>query len=199
MIVSSITWLLIIVGFAFVTMTYIILHFCFLVVTVEGFSMAPYLMDGDRVLAVRYCPLKMIKRGTIVVFEAWSELTHNDHSFLIKRVIGLPRDVLVTGRTKLGHLESILDDRYFHYFLTRFSVDTSVPFITNSTQAWQDEAVIWEGGTQETIVPERSLFVKGDWLMGSLDSITNGPVPFEKIKGVLIIKLISQKEKATVV
>lgn len=62
---------------------------------VEGPSMWPTLLDGDRVLASRHAySRRMPERGEIAVFYHPS----NDRRILIKRVVGLPGDeILITG------------------------------------------------------------------------------------------------------
>jgi signal peptidase I len=128
--------------------------------TVASTSMEPEFHDGDRLvvnkLAYRWSD---VGRGDIVVFDTSrvSEATHTLGDTLVKRVIGLPGEVVqsVDGRVTVDGeplAESYLD-----------GLDTP-PF----------------GPTE---VPEDSVFVLGDDRHASVDSRSFGSVPIKAIQG----------------
>jgi len=86
-----------------------------LVVTIQGESMHPTLLSGDQVIAVRHWPFKWLSRGQIAIFQLPDVLLGsidkqdtNDDALIkskdsdirgvliIKRVIGLPGDRIIT-------------------------------------------------------------------------------------------------------
>lgn len=80
----------------------LIYKFIILMVYIPSSSMVPTLNEGDRLFVTRIYNLENIKRGDILVFKS-KEL--ND--ILIKRVIGLPGDVvtIVDGKVSVNNEE----------------------------------------------------------------------------------------------
>jgi signal peptidase I len=80
------------------------------IVIIKGASMYPTFMSGDRVLVLRYWPARWLKRGQILIGFPLSELAGQginivERVFIIKRVIGLPGDTLVTSILDLPDFE----------------------------------------------------------------------------------------------
>jgi signal peptidase I len=133
------------------------------IITVQGGSMYPTLVTGDRVLVLRHWPAHWLKRGQILVgippypFSYKGEDTL-EQLFIIKRVIGLPGDTVVTY---------ILD-------LPEFERATQISHHSNDGQR------IWN-------VPLQHVFVKGDSI--GTDSLIWGPLPFGNVIGIFLLKL----------
>jgi signal peptidase I len=91
--------------FALVLTICVVLWVSLSIVTVENDSMSPALEHGDRVLVWRLWSAKWLRKGQIVIVWPGSDApppgTELDHIPSIKRVIGLPRDRLVTYITEL--------------------------------------------------------------------------------------------------
>ncbi|HET8706214.1 MAG TPA: signal peptidase I [Pseudomonadales bacterium] len=126
-------------------------------VRVDGFSMLPTLQDGEYVLVNRLAyKLGNPERGDIIVFHFPLDETQD----LIKRVIGLPGDVI---RVENGVL----------------SVNGQT-----LTEPYIAAAPLYDGEWQ---VPPNYLFVLGDNRNDSSDSHSWGPVSFDKIIGKAIM------------
>lgn len=147
-----------------------ILAFClltrilFFLVSVDGQSMCPALNDGDRVLAFRHWPARWLRKGQIVVLRfkptQWYPVHHSDDTKLfIKRVVGLPGDiVVVTHPWELPEPERRAN---------------------HPAHDVQGQS-IWH-------IPPRHCFVRGD--SPGFDSTIAGPVPFRAIRGIFLMKL----------
>lgn len=136
--------------------------FLFLV-QVEGWSMSPTYLPGDRLLALRYLPRRWLRRGRIVVWKMPSELPMSSMSntmraqLYIKRIVGLPGDEVLAPVVKLPET---------------------------------DEAANWMVQGQELRtwhIPAGHCFVKGD--SPGFDSTTFGPLPLHALRGVILAKL----------
>jgi signal peptidase I len=129
-----------------------------LIVTVEGASMEPALSSGDRVLALRRWPARWLRRGQIVIVQPGQPAL--PASTYIKRVAGLPGDVLATS------LADIPPDQRL-----------GLPWAHD--QAGQ---FTWH-------IPPRSVFVRGDHQAHSIDSAMWGPIPASSLRGLVVLRL----------
>lgn len=123
------------------------------VVTVKGPSMLPYLMEGDRVLVLRHWSSSWFRKGQVVVIclekhPNLEQITFFTELILIKRIVALPEDKLVT------------------------TLEHSV-----------------EEGKRTWYIPPRHFFLCGDNELNSYDSRQLGPIPFNSLLGIVIMKL----------
>jgi signal peptidase I len=126
-------------------------------VRVDGFSMQPTLEDNELVLVNKMAYwLGQPKHGDIVVFR----YPVNPSEDLIKRVIGLPGDVV-----------KIQDGKVYINGL-----GVSEPYIAAAPEYFG-----------EWVVPEGQLFVLGDNRNDSLDSHEWGVLPFENVIGKAVL------------
>ena len=93
--------------------SYFLIRSFLYVITIKGPSMYPALVPGDRVLVLRHWPAHWLKRGQILIgfppFAFADKATDAlERSFIIKRVIGLPGDTLVTFLSDLPEFERLL-------------------------------------------------------------------------------------------
>src|SRR5687767_11469906 len=67
-----------------------------LVVTIEGSSMSPLLEDGDRVLVLRYFPIRVLRRSEILVLDLSkaASIPAPKPTAVIKRLAGLPGNIV---------------------------------------------------------------------------------------------------------
>ncbi|MBL1129475.1 MAG: signal peptidase I [Chloroflexi bacterium] len=130
------------------------------IVEVQGQSMMPTLLPGDRVLALRFWPGRWLRRGQIVVTHYLDTRQTRQPDALseqkyIKRITGLPGDTMTV----------------------------EMPPLPPSQKAAANERPqprTWR-------VPPGHYFVQGDsW---GLDSRIVGPLPFRALRGVVIMKL----------
>lgn len=138
-----------------------ILRVLFVVVDVTGASMIPAVLPGDRLLALRYWPRRLLKRGMVVVVSSEAAAGRQvgiPHAspYLVKRLVGLPGDdVLITGdrmssKNRLGR----------------------------------------EGITSEVIrLEDGAIFVVGDSPASTIDSVSLGPFPAESIVAIVLARL----------
>lgn len=79
--------------------TFLVLRFACMIVTVRGQSMSPTLQARDRVLVWRYWPRRWLRHGQIVIIQQVGGSKKLEP--FIKRVVGLPGDTLVTSLADL--------------------------------------------------------------------------------------------------
>jgi signal peptidase I len=126
-------------------------------VRVDGFSMVPTLQDGEYVLVNRLAfRNKLPERGDIIVFVS-PQVSDLD---LIKRVIGLPGDIIRISGGEVQVNGQVLNE----------------PYIA--------AAPIYNG---EWNVPEGNLFVLGDNRNDSSDSHAWGLLPIDNVIGKAIL------------
>ncbi|GHO57270.1 signal peptidase I [Ktedonobacter robiniae] len=125
-----------------------------LVVTVQGESMTPTLLSGERVLVWRLWPVFRLREGQIVL------ISQEDKSFqaapYLKRILALQGEIR-TLRPRLEHNSNNAADH------------------VEQEQAWQ--------------IPAGYVFVCGDNLEHSIDSRVWGPLPRQRVMGVMLKKL----------
>lgn len=126
-------------------------------VRVDGFSMIPTLEDGEFVLVskINY-RFSNVERGDIIVFH----FPLDPQQELIKRVIGLPGDVISVQNGLVSVNGQALNETYIA-----------------ATPAYSGE---WN-------VPDGQLFVLGDNRNDSSDSHSWGFLPFEKVVGKAVV------------
>jgi signal peptidase I len=125
-------------------------------------SMEPTVEPGDEVLIV---PLATYARGNIVVFNpppAWVE--GSAATPFIKRVIGLPGDVIVVKDGKVWVNGSALVEPYLY---------------DNQSTTAQAEPATWTVGAGQ-------LFVLGDHRAASADSRSFGTIAMSSVLGVAV-------------
>ncbi len=122
-------------------------------------SMKPTLINGDRVLVQRrrFSPSALPRRGAVVMFRD----PRDPESRLIKRVIGLPNEVVTIAWGQVYINGKPLTEPYLH----------------QATDGY------WHG-----IIPDDSVFVMGDNRFASDDSRNFGPVPLESIEGEVVLR-----------
>jgi signal peptidase I len=122
-------------------------------------SMKPTLMRGDRVLVRRrrFSPSALPRRGAIVMFRD----PRDPESRLIKRVIGLPSEVVTIAWGRVYINGKPLTEPYLH----------------QATDGY------WHG-----IIPGDSVFVMGDNRFASDDSRDFGPVPLDNLEGEVALR-----------
>jgi signal peptidase I len=126
-------------------------------VRVDGFSMIPTLENGEFVLVSKVdYRFSDVERGDIIVFH----FPMDPEQELIKRVIGLPGDVVNVQNGQVSVNGQTLSE----------------PYIA--------AAPAYSG---EWIVPDNQLFVLGDNRNDSSDSHSWGFLPFEKVVGKAVV------------
>ena len=127
---------------------------------VHGTSMNPTLQNGDYLLVSKQAyTFNEPERGEIVIFPVGE-----DKKLYIKRVIGLPGDV-ITINNGMVYVNGIADDQ--EYTLDGYT----------------------SGDIDSMVVPEGELFVLGDNRLNSIDSREMGTQKIDVVKGVAFIRL----------
>ena len=127
---------------------------------VHGTSMNPTLQDGDYLLVSKQAyTFEEPERGEIIIFPVGE-----DNKLYIKRVIGLPGDV-ITIKNGDVYVNGEANDQ--NYTLDGFT----------------------SGNIDEMIVPDGELFVLGDNRLNSIDSREIGTQKIDDVKGVAFIRL----------
>jgi signal peptidase I len=130
-------------------------------VVIEGDSMVPTLKNGDHFLFHRWPYWNHgPKRGEIVVVQ-----DPNDGVLEIKRIVGLPGDII---QVRDGHVR-----------LNKLLIEE--PYLRSDVRTDSGEM-----GYKVVLVPEGHYFVMGDNRPVSLDSRIFGPVPRQNILGKII-------------
>ena len=130
-------------------------------VRIDSGSMAPTLVAGDVVLVSQDAPdLADIDRGDLVTFRS-----PEDGDRALKRVVGLPGDVLVIRDSELYVNDHVVPEPYV------------------------DHALIDGYYSRTFTVPEDSVFVMGDNRGNSVDSRDYGPVAVDDLRGRVLIRI----------
>lgn len=165
---SIIEWVAVVVGALVVAL--VVKTFLFQAFYIPSASMEPTLEKGDRVLVNKLSyDLGDVNRGDVVVFELPSEEVGPDGiKDLIKRVIGLPGDVIETREGVV-----FVNDRRLEE-----------PYLTEGTVTGDPSSGNNPGITRQT-VPDGMVFVMGDNRSNSHDSryADRGPIPIDSIVG----------------
>lgn len=149
-----------------VVLSVVAVRFSLVIVTIRGMSLAPDFEDGDRVLVLRQQLAGNADYDDIVVVWPWKDRAVDaprDAYFgsrpYIKRVVGLPGDVIVTD---ISELEVHERDKQRHFY------------DENGKRSWS--------------IPEGHVFVQGNSLGGN-DSRSWGPVNQDAVLGTVVTKL----------
>ena len=127
---------------------------------VHGTSMNPTLQDGDYLLVSKQTyTFEEPERGEIIIFPVGE-----DNKLYIKRVIGLPGDVITI---KNGEVYVNGKEDAQNYTLDGYT----------------------SGNIDELVVPDGEVFVLGDNRLNSIDSREIGTKKIDDVKGVAFIRL----------
>lgn len=165
---STIEWVAVIVGALVVAL--VVKTFLFQAFYIPSASMEPTLTEGDRVLVNKLSyDLHDVNRGDIVVFELTPDDVGPDGiKDLIKRVVGLPGDIIETRDGVVYVNDRRLEEPYL-----------AEGMITG------DPATGNNPGIARQTIPAGMVFVMGDNRSNSHDSryADRGPIPVDSIVG----------------
>lgn len=167
---------------------FVVLRRTLAVVTVAGMSMVPTLHYGDRVLAWRLWPARWLRRGAIVVVKYEGEQEYpaaprranrRVPSLYVKRLVGLPGDTL-RWSDDLSAMKSVVAAMVASGEFAGIHPTT----LAASVMGDQDRVLT---------VPAEHLFVCGDNRRVSNDSREWGPLPFQSLQGIVLLKMPGEK------
>lgn len=151
--------------FAWVVVFLIIRPFVFEPFKIPSASMRNTLKEGDRIVVTKYSyRLSPPRRGDVVVFKSPPEALNNEVDF-VKRLIGLPGDLIEIGAGQVFVNGEPLDEPY--------AVDATMPSRIDTTT---DPVYPYR-------VPPDHYFMMGDNREQSMDSRFWGPLERSRIKG----------------
>jgi signal peptidase I len=165
---SGLEWAAVVIGALVVAL--VVKTFLFQAFFIPSASMEPTLSEGDRVLVNKISyDLHDVHRGDVIVFELSSEDVGPDGiKDLIKRVIGLPGDVIETREGVVYVNDRAVEEPYL-----------AEGTITGDPEDSQNPAI------ERQTVPDDHVFVLGDNRSNSADSRypNRGPIPVDTIVG----------------
>jgi len=163
---SLVEWVAVIVGALVVAL--VVKTFLFQAFYIPSGSMEPTLEKGDRVLVNKLSyDLHDVNRGDVVVFELEPDAVGPDGiKDLIKRVVGLPGDVIETRDGVVYVNDEPLDEPYLP--------DGT---LTGDPSNGQNPSI------ERQTVPDGHVYVLGDNRSNSADSRYRGPIPIDSIVG----------------
>ena len=171
---SVVEWTVVLVGA--IGLALIIKAFLFQAYYIPSPSMAPTLLEGDRILVNKLSyNLHSVNRGDLVVFSAQEKSGGEDD--LIKRVIALPGEFVTAQDGKMQIDGGLLLEPYL-------PLQTTVNPFTEPVNCVNRPDEI--SGCR---VPSDHVFVMGDNRNNSRDSRFFGPVPIEDIEGRAFIRI----------
>ncbi len=141
---------------------------------VQQHSMEPNFNTNDYVFVSKQA-FKLLggkpKLGDVIVFRSQLKTEDGKRKLLIKRVIGVPGDVITIENGKVYLNYELLDDSYTKNQYTN-------------------------GNIKDFVVPEKSLFCMGDNRLVSQDSRSPelGVVPYESVIGKVVFRLFPLKD-----
>ena len=130
-------WILLLIA-AFSCGSVALLRATLLIATVQGPSMAPAFLEGERVLVWRLVRARWIARGSIIVCQP-PDVPPTDTSLLIKRVIGLSSECLHISNAELVEQQPLLA----HLRRERWSVPPKHIFVCGDNRAHSIDSRIW--------------------------------------------------------
>lgn len=149
------------------TFVYVLLGFVVYPAQVNGVSMSPTFASGDRVLV--FLPAQ-VEHADIAILHITPQTTsHFTEEYMIKRIIGLPGDVVTTDGT----------------FIYRNGMALTEEYITS--QSGYRFSCFQAGNC--SVVPDGYVFVLGDNRAQSVDSRSYGVVPLTQVEGRVILNL----------
>ncbi|HVA53451.1 MAG TPA: signal peptidase I [Acidimicrobiales bacterium] len=164
---SFIEWVIVLVAAVLVSLT--IRTFVFQTFLIPSPSMEPTLYQGNRILVNKLSvDFGTINIGDIVVFKAppdVAKICHDPVADLVKRVVGVPGDVL----TSKGNVIYVNGKKL--------------------QQKWSHFPALGPQGLKKTTVPAGQYFMMGDNHANSCDSRMWGTVPRSDIIGKVFLKM----------
>ncbi len=157
---NIVEWVAVVIGAVLVAL--VIKTFVVQAFKIPSESMAPTLLDGDRVVVNKLSyDAHELNRGDVVVFSRPPGLPAgpNDPKDLIKRVIGLPGDTLLTRDGAVYVNDRRLEEPYLPEGTMTYDIDRPL------------------------VVPEGTVFLLGDNRGHSSDSRVFGPVDVDTVIG----------------
>ncbi|MDQ2678088.1 MAG: signal peptidase I [Actinomycetota bacterium] len=157
---NIVEWIAVVVGAVLVAL--VIKTFVVQAFKIPSESMAPTLLDGDRVVVNKLSyDAHELNRGDVVVFARPPGLPAgpNDPKDLIKRVIGLPGDTLLTRDGSVYVNDRRLEEPYLPEGTMTYDIDRPL------------------------VVPDGTVFLMGDNRGHSSDSRVFGPVDADTVIG----------------
>jgi signal peptidase I len=141
----------------------LLLSMCFIVVTIQGESMAPTLHEGEQVLVCRCWPRGLLRKGMIVLVLPWARPSSTFAQRLrmgpyLKRITAVGGETATIARTP---------DHASFFALSQHA--------ESEQQTWH--------------IPQKHIFVCGDNRLGSVDSRIWGPLPVECVLGVMLLRV----------
>jgi signal peptidase I len=173
----AVEWTVLIV--AALVIAFLIKTFLFQAFYIPSESMVPTLKVGDRVLVNKLSyHFHDVHRGDIIVFKAPPEADAGNIKDLVKRVVGLPGDV-VEARDDTG---AVCDGPDFttlcHVFVNGHRLEE--PYLPAGTTTT---------GMPRTKIPAGHLFMMGDNRTASKDSRVFGPIEESAIIGRVFVRI----------
>jgi signal peptidase I len=172
----AIEWTVLIV--AALVIAFLIKTFLFQAFYIPSGSMEPTLKIGDRVLVNKLSyDLHDIHRGDIIVFKAPPNAGAGDIKDLVKRVIGLPGDVVEARDDNGAVCETQDPSKMCHVYVNDRRLDE--PYVHGQT-TWL---------LPPTKIPAGQLFMMGDNRTQSHDSRYFGPIEKSAVIGRVFVRI----------
>lgn len=164
---------------------------------ITGDSMEPTFFSGDCLVYRKNRSGSLFSRGDVVSLVTNKVKFSKDADGLLKRVIGLPGEIVEISDHEVFINGKLLEEPYAKWEYSPLVISSNMEIPKTVYDAALENCVtdLCNAGTVKSWrVPEGTVFVLGDNRYGCLDSRALGPVPIEDVRMKVVLRIVPFSE-----